>query len=114
MKLRRRKVAVMVRLIFAPGVPAGPARPVTRMRNVPVRLSSMDDPGLAVSHVAYPLAGISSIAYWSLVPGTVRQLRGSAPTPFHGWFTALVSVPLGSGTLVHFVQYALSWLRWKA
>ena len=102
----------MLRLTFAPAVPAGPARPVTRMRNVPVAVSSIEAPGLAGRTAVQPLAGSSSIVYWSFVPGTVRQERGSVPVPFHGWLTALDSVPLGGGTFVHFVQYALSWLRW--
>src|SRR5262245_25304167 len=102
MKLRRRNVPTMLRLTFAPGVPAGPARPVTRMRNVP-ELSSIDVVGLLGSQTV-PLAGSSSIVYWSLVPGTVRQERGSEPEPFHCWLTALDSVPFGLGTFVHFVQ----------
>jgi hypothetical protein len=52
------------------------------------------------------VAGISSIEYWALVPGTLRQwaVRVSAPVPYHFNATGLGSVVFGAGTLSHLDQ----------
>ena len=78
-------------------------RPVERMRKPPVE-AWIIVAWLPTVHCGLPFAGSSSIVYWIPDPGTLRQRRGSAPTPFQAWLTGWSSVPLGAGTVVQRVQ----------
>ena len=93
MKLLRRRVARTDR--YSPR-----ERPVTRTVRLP--FVSTIEYWLFSTHCGYPAAGISSTVYsaFSVLPGSLRHSRGSAPVPFHFRLTGACSVPLGSGTFV--------------
>ena len=91
MKLARRRVASTVR--YSPS-----ERPVTRMVRFP--FGSIIEYWLFCTQPGKPGAGTSSTAYSASSPGSLRQMRGSEPTPSHFWLTGADSVALGAGTLV--------------
>ncbi len=84
------------------------AKPVERMRNVPVFASIIVPVASAVLHWLAPFAGMSSTAYWAVEPGMFTRCRGSAPVPFQAWLTFI-----GAGTFVQRAQYPLSSLSWN-
>src|SRR4051794_13783494 len=106
MKLRkplRRNDATIARRC----VEAIDGRPVTRILNVPVARSITDACWLgSVSHLSKPALCRTSIVYWPVESGIVRQRRVSDAglVPSHCWLTGLTSVALGAGTESHSVQ----------
>src|SRR4051794_11071459 len=90
------------------------ARPVMRIRNVPLDMSIIDS-WLFASHVVAFVVCRSSMAYSAGTPGILRQTRGSVGVfPSHCWLIGLCSVPFGLATFAHCVHtsgFSRSFLR---
>ena len=90
------------------------ARPVMRMRKVPLDMSTTDSCLVVSQPAGKPGWCRISIVYSALTPGILRQMRGSVPAPSHCWLIGLFSVPFGASTPAHLVQtsgFSLSSLR---